>query len=321
MNKYTKIFFLTIFLFPFCLRAEEPISDADFWSGLSSIAKQSENPVYSICVIRNGVSQTRDFQPATRCHNCYSVAKLFTVTAIGILEDRGLLNTDDEIYPIFKDKFPENFDPKWKKVRIRDVITHRIGFENGFLDIDVDNMRHWESSDFLKIVLSHPLKYEPGEKSVYSDAAFYLASRIVTEVSGEKLDDFLIRELANPLKFEEFAYSKCPEGYPMGATGLYISTEDMAKLGQLYVQKGVWDGKRILSEEFVEKVFREGFELHPVRESKNAFGKGGMNGQFLYLNRQTGTVFALHSFEGNRNELIEYVLNNDDKTSGVSSEE
>ena len=289
----------------------QEMSVADLAEGLAAIARVDENPVYSICVMKNDAVDTRYFQPSTRCHNCYSIAKLFTVTAIGILEDRGLLTTEDEIYPLFQDQFPPNFDPKWKDVRIRDVITHRIGFQKGFLDIDVENMRTWESDDFLGLVLSHPIEYPPGTRFVYSDAAFYLASRVFSAVSGEKLDDFLVRELANPLGFAEFAFSKCPEGYPMGATGLYLSTEDVAKLGRLYVQNGNWEGKQILSESFVEKAFRDQFELYPMGDSGNAYRKGGMNGQLLYMNRKTGTVCAIHSFCGNLKKLEEFLLEND----------
>lgn len=279
----------------------------DLLDGLVELAKTNSMRVYSICEINHSVSRTVLIEPATRCHNSYSVTKLFAVTAVGILEDRGKLDTEEFVYPIFRDRFPAGYDPKWEQVKISDVLTHRIGIDQGFLDIDVENMRSWETDDFLGLVLGHSLKYRPGEKSVYSDAAFYLVSRIVTEKSGERLDDFLLREVLNPLRFAEFAFSQCPLGYPIGATGLYISTEDMAKLGQLYVQKGVYDGKRILSERFVEKVFERGFELHPVGTSGNAYAKGGMFGQLLYLNRKTGRVIAIHSFDADIPKLMEYL--------------
>lgn len=292
-------------------RSENPNAAANLADGLASIAQEDRNPVYSICVIKDGVTETRYFQPSTRCHNCYSIAKLFTVTAIGILEDRGLLSTDEKIYPLFQDIFPEGFDSKWQDVRICDVITHKIGFEKGFLDIDVEDMRSWKNNDFLDLVLSHPIKYAPGTKYVYSDAAFYLASRIVTEKTGEKLDDFLIREIANPLKFSEFAFSKCPMGYPMGATGLYLSTEDVAKLGKLYLQDGEWEGKQLLSKKFIKNAFDNQFELYRMNGAEDAFYKGGMNGQFLYMNRKTGTSCAIHSFRCDLDKLKRFLSEHD----------
>lgn len=272
---------------------------------------EKDGRVYAVCEVCDGVSRTKQARPASRSQNTYSVAKLFAVTAVMILQDRGVLDVDDPVFPIFEEKFPENFDPKWRDVKICDVMTHRVGFGRGFLDIDAENPNDWASQDYLRLVLERPLKYKPGEKSVYSDAAFYLVSRIVSEKTGERLDDFLIREALAPMKFAECAFAKCPQGFPMGATGMYISTEDMAKLGVMYVQRGVYDGKRILSEAAVDEVLERGFELHPVGDSGFAFGKGGMRGQFLYINRKTKRVVAIHSCDANLDEILGYLAEND----------
>ena len=152
---------------------------------------------------------------------------------------------------------------------------------------------------------------EPGAKFCYTDAAFYLASRVVSEKTGEKLDDFMVRELLEPLRFSEYAFSTDPEGYPIGATGMYISTSDMAKLGQMYVQDGVYDGKRILSKEVVDEAFARGFELNQVDKDGNSFVKGGMNGQLLYMNRKTKRVVALHSFGSDTDAFIKFLVEND----------
>jgi len=272
---------------------------------------EKDGRVYAICEVCDGVSRTKQVRPASRSQNTYSVAKLFAVTAVMMLQDRGVLDVDDPVFPIFEAKFPENFDPKWRDVKISDAMTHRVGFGRGFLDIDAENPNDWASQDYLRLVLERPLKYKPGEKSVYSDAAFYLVSRIVSEKTGERLDDFLIREALAPMKFAEAAFSKCPQGFPMGATGMYISTEDMAKLGVMYVQRGVYDGKRILSEAAVDEVLKRGFELHPVGDSGFAFGKGGMRGQFLYINRKTKRVVAIHSCDANLDEILGYLAKND----------
>ena len=294
--------------------ADDGVSNQDrkFLPELVNIAKEDGSKIYSICEICNGVSETAFIRESSRCHNTYSVAKLFVVTTLGILEDQGKLDIDEPVYPIFEKKFPKDFDPKWRQVKISDVIRHRIGFgQAGFLDIDAENAATWPNRDFLSILLSCPLQYEPGEKFVYTDAAFYLASRIVSEKSGERLSDFMIRELLEPLKFAEYAFSTCPEGYPIGATGMYISTEDMAKLGLLYVQRGVYDGRRILSERFVDEAFDRTFELFPIGDTGDAFLKGGMAGQLLYMNRKTKRVVAVHSFNGDIDAIIRFLTEND----------
>lgn len=295
------------------VNGETEMSDAASQPMFEKLVELAEKDgrVYAICEVCDGVSRTKQVRPASRSQNTYSVAKLFAVTAVMILQDRGVLDVDDPIFPIFEAKFPENFDPKWRDVKISDVMTHRVGFGRGFLDIDAENPNDWGSQDYLRLVLERPLKYKPGEKSVYSDAAFYLVSRIVSEKTGERLDDFLIREVLAPAKFAECAFAKCPQGFPMGATGMYISTEDMAKLGVMYVQRGVYDGKRILSEAAVDEVLKRGFELHPVGDSGFAFGKGGMRGQFLYINRKTKRVVAIHSCDANLDEILGYLAEND----------
>ena len=292
-------------------RAQDQAPVRSLLPELEKIAREDGDAFFTICEIANGESHSVVIRDNIRCHNAYSIAKLFVVVALGVMEDKGLLDVDEPVYPILKDKFPKDFDSKWRDVKISDVIRHRVGYGTpGFLDIDADNSAKWDR-DFLKIALSAPLKYAPGEKYVYTDAAFYLASRIASEKSGEKLNEFMIREILEPLEFQEYAFSTDPEGYPIGATGFYSSTEDMAKLGLMLVQDGVYNGKRILSKEFVDKAFERTFELYPVGDEGVAFTKGGMNGQLLYMNRRTKRVVAAHSFQGSTSKLLKFLAEAD----------
>ena len=93
------------------------------------------------------------------------------------------------------------------------------------------------------------------------------------------------------------AWSRCPLGYPMGATGLYIYTEDMAKLGELYLRGGVWKGERILSEEWVKLCMQRSYEFANICSGK-AYGKGGAFGQMLVYIPEQERVVAWHSFGG-----------------------
>ncbi len=277
---------------------------------LEKIARADGDKIFTICEVYNGVSRSAVIRENIRCHNAYSIAKLYTVVALGVMEDKGLLDVDEPVYPILKDYFPENYDPKWKDCKISDVIRHRAGFGTaGFLDIDAENSAKWDR-DFLNILLREPLKYAPGEKYVYTDAAFYLASRIASEKCGEKLNEFMIREMLEPMEFAEYAFSTDPQGYPIAATGLYTSTEDLAKLGVMLVNDGVYNGKRILSKEFVDKAFDRTFELYPLK-NEGGFCKGGAYGQLLYMNRKTKRVVAVHSYLGNTQDILKYLEEND----------
>ena len=233
--------------------------------------------------------------PANPTCNCYSVAKAFTVTAIGILYDKGLINTNMLLCDILKKYLPNNIDRKWLKVTIHDVLLHKVGFGCGMLDIDCEDASLYPATDYLQMVFETELKYEPGTVYQYTDAADYLLSRVVFELSGLDLASLLRPVLMEKMKFKEFAWSKCPQGYSMGATGLYIRTEDMVKLGILYINKGVWKGERIISEKWINLVLKNGYEFTYLKDGW--YGKGGMRGQLLIFNINQGKAIACHSFE------------------------
>lgn len=233
--------------------------------------------------------------PANPTCNCYSVAKAFTVAAIGMLYDRKLLTLDTKLTTILNKYLPTDIDNKWFNVTIHDVLVHKIGFDRGLLDIDCDDASLYPTIDYLSIVLNTKLIHEPGTVFQYTDAAYYLLSRVVYELSGLDLEDFLRPILMNTMKFKELAWSKCPYGFSMGATGLYIRTEDMVKLGILYLNKGMWKEERILSEEWINLVISNRYEFTHV--SNGWYAKGGMRGQLLMFNFDKGKAIACHSYE------------------------
>lgn len=227
--------------------------------------------------------------------NCYSVAKAFTVLAIGMLYDKGLIKPNDLLTKILNNYLPKNIDPLWKKVTIHHVLLHKIGFDQGLLDIDTDDASLYGTNDYLQIVLGTKLTHKPGSVYQYTDAAYYLLSRVVSEISGMDLSDFLRSVIMDKLKFKEFAWSRCPHGYSMGATGLYIRTEDMVKLGILFLNKGKWMNEQIVSSEWIDMVICEGYEFTHIKNGW--YAKGGMRGQLLMFNFKKGRAIACHSFE------------------------
>ena len=227
--------------------------------------------------------------------NCYSVAKAFTVTAIGLLYDKGLLTPSTFLVDVLKNYLPLDLDSKWKRVTIHDVLLHKVGFGCGMLDIDCEDASLYPTVDYLQIVLSTKLKYEPGTVHQYTDAAYYLLSRVVYELAKQDLASLLRPILMEKMKFKEFAWSTCPYGYSIGATGLYIRTEDMVKLGILYLNKGVWKGERIVSEKWIDLVISNGYEFKNI--GNGWYAKGGMRGQFLMFNYELGKSLACHSFD------------------------
>lgn len=250
--------------------------------------------LYGMAFYRNGQITEHRFQPAGNCHNCYSIAKAFCVTAIGFLSDDGLIDVKKPVYHYMANEIPADADPAWKLITVEQVMKHTIGYGEGFLDIDVEDVSQYPSSDYLDMVFHHKLTYLPGEKYQYSDAAYYLISRLVATVAGEKLDVFLNRRLFQPLGFSEVAWSHCPKDHPMGATGLYISATDMVKLGALYLEGGVWQGKQIISKDWVRRAIGNEYELRN-KTAAGLIGKGGMYGQQLLFNPEKNFAIAWHT--------------------------
>ena len=233
--------------------------------------------------------------PANPTCDCYSVAKAFTVTAIGMLYDKGLLTPESLLTDILSNHIPKNIDPKWHKVTIHHLMKHKVGFECGMLDIDCEDASLYLSTDYLQLVLKTNLKYEPGTTYQYTDAAYYLLSRVVYELTKTDLSDLLRPVLMETMRFKEYSWSVCPKGFSMGATGLYLRTEDMVKLGILYLNQGKWKDKQIISKEWVDIVLSNQYEFSSL--GNGWYGKGGMRGQLLMFNIDKGKAVACHSFE------------------------
>ena len=137
-----------------------------------------------LAVYDRGVVKTHRFRPCSICQDSYSVAKVFVMTAAGMLYDDGLLSLHKPVTAILPEAFCEQTELDWRLVTVEHVLTHRIGFAEGFLDIDSEDASHYPSSDYLSMVVSHPLAYMPGSTYVYSDAAYYLLSRIISRLAS-----------------------------------------------------------------------------------------------------------------------------------------
>ncbi len=266
--------------------------------------------ILRVAEAKEGAISVSDLVPCNACQDSYSVAKVFVTVAVGKLSDGGILSLEEKIADILGEEC-QKIHPAYTALTVEDALKHRMGLPGGFLDIDAGDARAF-GSDYLQYTLSTPPLYTPGRDSVYTDAAFYLLARVVEKKTGEGLDCFLWRELMFPLSFREVAWSKCPKGHTLGATGLYIGTEDMVKIGELYRNLGVYEGKRYLSEAWMKTVYEKGFEWHEKCEGKG-YGKGGMRGQMLMTLPGQNRSVAWHGYETKSTaELVEWVCNYED---------
>ena len=260
----------------------------------------------SVCD-KDGKIETLERTELAYCQNTYSVAKFFTMTAIGLLYDKGLVKPEDKICDILKDEITYDIpDKSWYSVTVEHALTHSAGLPGGFLDIDVHNSTEF-TTDFLRYMLMTQLEYEPGTESRYSDGAFYLLARVAEKLSGMPMDDFLWKELFVKLGFREAAWSHCPMGHAMGATGFYANSADMVKLGYVYLNGGMYRGRRILSEEWInlatEKEYGCGWD-----NGRECYSKGGMNGQTITMVPSTKTAFMIQSYGADCGRISRFIL-------------
>ena len=244
-------------------------------------------------IIGNSDPETIEIRKNNPCQDVYSVAKAFVVTAIGMCVDRGLLKVTDTVTDALGKSCPETYHEYWEETTVHNLLLHQIHVPSS-LDIDSLDANEF-GEDYLSYFMNLECLGKPGGERRYTDGAFYVLSRIVEEKVGETTDNFLWRELFFPLGFREAAWSHCPKGHVIGATGLYIRVGDMAKLGAIYLNGGTYKGKRYISEEWVNTTLSNGYELRPIGIG-SSYCKGGMYGQQLMVIPEEQRVVSWQSF-------------------------
>ena len=234
--------------------------------------------------------QEHQFRRGYGAHNLYSIAKSVTGCAVGILEAEGKLRDTDTVYSHIGDLFPDGFDPKWKTVTLRDVMSHKTGVpQEANIDIDSERDNFWEQgrSDFLAYFLGQPIVYEPGKGPfTYCDTNYYLIARIVERLTGKICATFLQERMFNILEWRGNAWGTCPQGHTLGGTGLFADAKDLCSFGLMLSHDGEYKGKRILTPEWINKARGEkGHVGYGFTNSEDGrwFFAGGMLGQQVYI--------------------------------------
>ena len=197
-------------------------------------------------------------------HVLNSVSKTFTSAAVGLAISEGLLSLDDKLVTFFPDKLPASPSDNLKKVTIRHLLTMNCGHDS--------EPRRNNDSDWIATFLAWPVQHEPGTYYCYNSMGTYILSAIVQKVTGQKVVDYLQTRLFDPLGIEKPHWDESPQGINCGGWGLYLKTEDLAKMGQLLLQKGRWHGKQVLPEDYVTEATRAQVPCQPswIRADKVA---------------------------------------------------
>lgn len=182
-------------------------------------------------------------------HMLFSLSKSFTSTAIGLLVDDGQLSVDDAVLSFFPDDAPADPSDNLKAMRVR----HLLSMSTGHAEDTLGPHMRGVTGSWVRAILSQPVTYAPGTHFVYNSGATHLLAAIVQRITGGRLSEFLRQRLYEPLGMTNVSWRTDPHGIDLGGWGMNGTTEDIAKLGHLYLQKGMWRGQRILSEAWVSE--------------------------------------------------------------------
>lgn len=194
-----------------------------------------------------------------------SISKIMTSTAIGKLIDDKIITLEDKISDYLT--FPKDADPLIYTVKIKDLLTQTMGTHKGFL---YEEERHSITEDFVDYISRKPIERKVSKYFEYSDATFYLLSRIVQKASNLPLDEFLNKHFLIKMNIYSEQYERCFNGHPLGCSGYAISTVDICRIGQFYLDKGIYNGERLLSEEYIFDATRK----HMRVNSRDKYGFG-----------------------------------------------
>ena len=248
-------------------RAFYPGSE-DFNNVFDDVWSEGCNELHSLMVLRDGKVIFERYEAGhgpDELHILWSASKTFTATAVGFACQEGLITTDDKVVSFFgAEELPEEISPWLAQMTIHDLLVMSSGIE--IVTTDIRAMTRLNPDlNWAKVTLCSRLNFEPGTMFHYNGMDTYLLSVIVSKVTGEQMSSYLERKLFKPLGIKEWIWKKSPQGYDTGGWGLFLNLESLAKMGQFMLQRGVWNGKRLLNEEWFDNAMSPQIMQHQGR--------------------------------------------------------
>ena len=222
--------------------------------GLQSL-QEGGSTINSLLIIRNGyVVLDAYFYPYEESfpHNTESVTKSITTTLIAIAAGQGKLELDQPVVSFFPDRTIANLDDSKKRITVRHLAGMVNGMKSGCLRGDVTTLDALRASpDWVQAALDREMVGEPGDNFCYDSPGMHLLSAILQQVTGMTEFEFARQYLFGPLGIQDVFWESDPQGYTDGWGGLWLKPQDAAKLGYLFLNHGMWDGKQIVPEDWV----------------------------------------------------------------------
>ena len=231
-------------------REGSPAMDQAFESYLKAVA-DSNVTMHSIMVLQHGkVLAEKQFAPDT-AHIMHSVSKTFTSTAVGFAISEGLLSLDSRIVDLFPESVPADVEEpdRLARITVRNLLTMNSGH-----GVDPTSAIRSQDIDWIKAFMEWPIEYEPGTCYCYNSLGTYILSAAVQKVTGEKVVDYLQPRLWKPLGIQKPRWLESPAGINTGGWGLYLHTEDMARMGLCLLNGGKFCGKQVIPADWVAQM-------------------------------------------------------------------
>ncbi len=253
-------------------------------------------------------------------HTLFSLSKSFTSTAVGLAIAEGYFTLDDRVIDFFTDALPARLGVRWPEVRVR----HLLSMSTGHLEDAMEGV--WEKRHWVKGILRKVVRREPGTHFVYNNGASYLLAAIVRRATGENVLEYLQPRLFAPLGIQAEEWETCPLGISCGGWGLSLRTEEIARFGQLYLQRGAWNGVQLLPEAWIETAtgvqivsgddpqsdWAQGYGFQFWRCRHGAYRGDGAFGQYCVVMPEQDAVLAmtggLADMQAPLNLVWEYLL-------------
>ena len=237
----------------------EGVSSAGIIGFIDAIGN-SKNELHSFMILRHGKVIAEGwwdpFKPSLR-HTLYSASKTFTSTAVGFAVSENRLKLTDKVISFFPNDLPDSISPNLAALTVRDVLIMSDG------QFPEPSAVAATSKNWVKGFLATPIVNKPGSVFLYNSMGTFMLSAIVQKATGQKVIDYLKPRLFDPLGISGMDWEENLMSINTGGWGLRVKTEDMAKLGQLYLQKGVWNGNQILPTTWIEEATTTKIIQHP----------------------------------------------------------
>ena len=309
---------------PRCKPEEQGVSSSGVEKFLKAVDERNLD-LHSFMLLRHGYVLAEQWWPSygpESQHALYSISKSFTSTAIGLAVAEGLLSIDDRVLSFF----PNDVTPQIEQNMGDLKVEHLLKMATGHTQDPTVPMRDQAEGNWIRGFLETPIEEPPGTHFLYNSGASYMLSAILHQITGQSLLDYLQPRLLEPLGIVGAVWETCPQGISAGGWGLSIRTEDLAKFGQLYIQQGEWNGKQLLSRQWVQEATslqisteqetgidkQQGYGYQFFRCQHGAYCARGAYGQFGIILPEQDAVVTITSnvndMQGVLNLVWEHLL-------------